>query len=99
MSTSVSEAAALECWFDEDNMWVRLADGRQLSVPLTYFPRLFHATPEQRSRVEMSGRGTGLHWPEIDEDISVQGLLEGRGDETRWGKAERAKLEAERDRV
>ena len=86
MSTSVTDAAAARAWCDEDNLWVALADGRQLAVPLAYFPRLLHATPEQRATVEMSGRGTGLHWPEIDEDISVEGLLHGGRDATGFGR-------------
>jgi hypothetical protein len=61
-------------------MFVDLADGRMISVPLAWFPRLLHATPEQRTRYEISTRG--LHWEEIDEDISVAGLLEGRADMT-----------------
>jgi hypothetical protein len=67
--------------FDEHAMWVELSDGRTLGVPLAWFPRLLHATPGQRARVELSR--TGLHWEEIDEDISVAGLLAGRGDTTR----------------
>jgi hypothetical protein len=67
--------------FDEDNMWVELTDGRTLGVPLAWFPRLLHATPAQRACVELSR--VGLHWDEIDEDISVAGLLAGRGDTTR----------------
>ena len=63
--------------FDEDNMWLNLADGRQLSVPLVYFPRLHQATKQQREKVEISGGGTGLHWDEIDEDISVPNLIVG----------------------
>ena len=62
---------------------LELTDGRQLSVPLAYFPRLLHATPEQRQKYEMSGGGTGIHWEEIDEDISVNGLLFGIGDRTK----------------
>ena len=83
MSTLASEAAALEIWFDSDNLWVALTDGRQLSIPLSFFPRLLNATGEQRLQFEMSGGGTGIHWPEIDEDISVQGLLLGIPDRTR----------------
>ena len=64
-------------------MWVVLADGRQLGVPLAYFPRLLNASVEQRQRYELSGGGTGIHWDELDEDISVQGLLMGVGDQTR----------------
>jgi hypothetical protein len=68
--------------FDHDMMWVDLADGRKLGVPLAYFPRLLKATPEQLSRYEMSGGGSGLHWDELDEDISVEYLLLGIGDRT-----------------
>lgn len=67
--------------FDEDSMWVELDDGRVLGVPLVWFPRLLHATPAQRENYELSRRG--LHWDELDEDISVAGLLAGRGDQTR----------------
>ena len=64
-------------WFDEDNLWVALTDGRQIAVPLAHFPRLCDASPEQRERYIISGGGTGLHWEELDEDISVPGLLAG----------------------
>ena len=67
--------------FDEDAMWVDLTDGRTLGVPLAWFPRLLQASPELRARVEVSR--TGLHWEEFDEDISIAGLLAGRGDMTR----------------
>ncbi len=82
MSTLTFEASAQKIWFDNENMWVHLSDGRQLAVPLTYFPRLLKATPGQREKVELSGGGTGLHWEEIDEDISVPGLLLGYKDRT-----------------
>lgn len=62
-------------------------DGRTLGVPSAWFPRLLYATPEQRELVEI-GR-MGLHWEELDEDISVAGLLAGRGDRTKWGRRER----------
>ena len=67
--------------FDEHTMWVDLSDGRTLGVPLAWFSRLLRATPGQRARVELSR--VGLHWEEIDEDISIAGLLAGRGDVTR----------------
>lgn len=70
--------------FDEDSFWVDLADGRTLGVPLAWFPRLFHATADQRAKVELSR--SGLHWDAIDEDISIAGLLAGRGDMTRAGR-------------
>ena len=83
MSTSVAEAQATRVWFDEENLWLELADGRSLSVPLTYFPRLLNATPDQRQKYIVSGGGTGLHWDGLDEDISVSALLLGIGDRTR----------------
>jgi hypothetical protein len=67
--------------FDEDAMWVDLTDGRTLGVPLAWFPRLLNATPAQREKVEMSS--SGLHWEELNEDISIAGLIAGRGDMTR----------------
>jgi hypothetical protein len=67
--------------FDEDSMWVDLSDGRRLGVPLAWFPKLLHASLAERERVTLSTRG--LHWEELDEDISVAGLLAGRGDQTR----------------
>lgn len=66
--------------FDGDRFWVDLSDGRTLGVPLSWFPVLEAATPEQRQRFYLSTRG--LHWEELDEDISVEGLLAGRGDMT-----------------
>ena len=66
--------------FDENTMWVDLTDGRTLGVPLAWFPRLLNASPAQRAKVEM--RRTGLHWEEVDEDISIAGLIAGRGDMT-----------------
>ena len=83
MSISETDATAESVWFDQDNLWVKLTDGRQLAVPLAYFPRLLHATPDQRGKYELSGGGTGLHWDALDEDISVPGLLRGFGDQTR----------------
>jgi hypothetical protein len=67
--------------FDEDSFWVELSDGRTLGVPLAWFPRLLRGTPEQRDAVSLSSRG--LHWDELDEDISIKGLLAGRSDQTR----------------
>jgi hypothetical protein len=64
--------------FDEHTMWVDLSDGRTLGVPLAWFPRLLRASPEERAKVELSR--VGLHWDDLDEDISIAGLLAGRGD-------------------
>jgi hypothetical protein len=62
-------------------MWVELDDGRTLGVPLAWFPRLLHGSPEQRREVSISPNG--LHWEDLDEDISIAGILAGRGDMTR----------------
>ena len=66
--------------FDDNSMWVELSDGRTLGVPYAWFPRLLNATPKQREAVEI-GR-FGLHWEDLDEDISIAGLLAGRSDQT-----------------
>jgi len=68
-------------------MWVELADGRQMGIPLAYFPRLLNATEAQRDKYVISGGGTGLHWDDLDEDISVQSLVMGIGDRTRSNDA------------
>ena len=78
--------------FDDASMWVELSDGRTLGVPLAWFPRLLFASPEQRERAEI-GR-MGLHWEDLDEDISIAGLLAGRGDQTQWGRRKRAEAAA-----
>ena len=83
MSTLVAEALAKQVRFDADTMWLDLTDGRQLGVPLAYFPRLLRATPGQRKKYLISGGGTGLHWDDLDEDISVPSLLMGIGDRSR----------------
>jgi hypothetical protein len=62
---------------DEDQLVVDLMDGRTIAVPLAWYPRLLAATAEQRQRVEISGGGYGLHWPDVDEDLSTDGLLRG----------------------
>ena len=73
--------------FDADSMWLELSDGRTLGVPLAWFPRLLDASPDQREAVELGG--LGLHWEALDEDISIEGLLAGRGDQTRSGRERR----------
>lgn len=61
----------------EDNLVVSLMDGRIISVPLTWYPRLLNASPKQRANWRISGGGYGIHWEEIDEDLSTEGLLRG----------------------
>lgn len=72
-TTALAQAVA----FDGITMYVQLTDGRTVSVPLLWFPRLLAARPEQRQQVEIGGGGRGLHWDELDEDLSVAGLLGG----------------------
>lgn len=78
-------ARAVSVRFDEDSFWVELEDGRTLGVPLAWFPRLMNGAPELREKYFISP--SGLHWEELDEDISIAGLLAGRGDQTRMGRA------------
>jgi len=66
---------------DDDCLWVDLEDGRTIGVPLAWFPRLLHATAEEREAFELSRRG--IHWDALDEDVSVDALLSGHGDMTR----------------
>ena len=69
--------AVLDVRITDDDLVVDLADGRTLSVPLAWFPRLLHATTEQRENWQIAGGGLGIHWPDIDEDLSTEGLLRG----------------------
>ncbi len=64
--------------FGDDDLIVELADGRTVTVPLAWFPRLFHATPAERANWRWIGGGIGMHWPELDEDIAVEDLMLGR---------------------
>lgn len=61
----------------EDTLTVDLIDGRTISVPITWYPRLLHATPDQRANWQISGGGYGIHWPDVDEDLNTEGLLRG----------------------
>ena len=61
----------------DDELIVELADGRTVSVPITWFPRLLHGKPTERANWRLIGRGEGVHWPDIDEDISAAGMLNG----------------------
>ncbi len=79
MSTSVTKTAAharvSQVWFDKDMIHVRLEDGREVSAPLEWFPTLRDATKAQRENWRLIGKGVGIRWEELDEDISVSGLL------------------------
>lgn len=72
------ESFAQSVDFTEDSMVVRLDDGRSVSVPLAWYPRLNAGTKSERENLELIGDGEGIHWPELDEDISVEGLIAGR---------------------
>ena len=82
MSTLVSEVRAVKVWFDDDNIWLGLEDGRQVSAPLAFYPRLLNATKAQRENYEFIGPGIGIHWQDLDEDLSVEGIVLGRQDRT-----------------
>jgi len=69
------DATAIDVMVTDDRLIVTLADGRELSTPLAWFPRLSEATDEQRRKWRLIGRGHGIHWPEVDEDISIASLL------------------------
>lgn len=69
------EALAIEVSFKDDSLCVVLTDGREISVPLEWFPRLLKANSRQRKKWRLIGGGVGIHWPEVDEDISVESLL------------------------
>ncbi len=75
MTTLNRAFLATDVYFDTERIHVRLSDGREISAPLDWFPRLRHATADQRRQWELIGRGVGIHWEAIDEDISVAGLL------------------------
>jgi hypothetical protein len=69
---------ALEVSLTDDTLSIDLSDGRSISVPIAWFPRLLHASEQERNNWRLIGRGQGIHWEDIDEDISVEGLLAGR---------------------
>ena len=77
-TTSVAPVYAQGVSVTEDTLTVELSDGRSLSVPLSWYPRLVHGTPAERSSWRMIGGGVGIHWPDLDEDLSVENLLAGR---------------------
>ena len=76
--TEIAVPAATNVMVTDDTLTVDLSDGRTISVPLAWYPRLVHATQEERAQWQLIGRGEGIHWPQIDDDISVEGLIAGR---------------------
>jgi Protein of unknown function (DUF2442) len=77
ISAKITDERVLDVRFDEHSLIVDLMDGRTISTPLAWYPRLANATAKQRARWEKSGGGYGIHWPDIDEDLSTEGLLRG----------------------
>ncbi len=78
MSTLTAEAKAQKVAVTDDALAVDLSDGRSISVPLAWFPRLLHGTEAERNNWRLVGDGEGVHWPDLDEDISVENLLAGK---------------------
>jgi hypothetical protein len=77
ISAKLTDERVLDVRFDEASLIVDLMDGRTISAPLAWYPRLLRATPDQRAHWEKAGAGYGVHWPDIDEDLSTEGLLRG----------------------
>lgn len=75
--TKVADERVLDARCDAHSLIVDLMDGRTISVPLAWYPRLLHASAEQRAYWELCGGGYGIHWPDLDEDLSTEGLLRG----------------------
>lgn len=99
MTTSIVELevpGAVRVTVTEDTLTADLMDGRTLSVPLAWYPRLLQATPDERDNLELHAAGRHIHWPDLDEDLSIEGLLAGRpsGESARsfqrWQEARRA---------
>jgi hypothetical protein len=76
-SAQIADERVAGVSFDAERLIVDLMDGRTISVPLAWYPRLHLATPEQRIRWEIAGGGYGIHWPDVDEDLSTEGMLRG----------------------
>ena len=98
-SAEVTLARVLNVSVTDDTLSVDLEDGRTVSVPIGWYPRLVHATAAERGNFEISGAGHGVHWPDLDEDIGVEGLLlgkrssEGPGSLERWLRQRKERLQ------
>lgn len=99
---TVADARAKSVGFEDERLTVELIDGRAISVPLAWYPRLTVATFEQRSRWEIVSGGCGIRWPDLDEDLSVEGLLRGApapGSRKGWAEAAIALAAAKDDHL
>jgi hypothetical protein len=77
ISVRVADERVSDVRFEDERLIVDLADGRTIAVPVSWYPRLADATPTQRANWEVAGAGYGIHWPDVDEDLSTEGLLRG----------------------
>ncbi len=77
-TTETTTVRAQDVTVTDEALTVELSDGRSMFVPLAWYPRLMHGTPEERSNWRLIGQGVGIHWPALDEDVSVDNLLAGR---------------------
>ena len=75
--TDIEPANAVKVEVDDESIKVELDDGRRISLPVSWYPRLFHGSQKERGNYRFIGNGSGIHWPDLEEDISVQGLLAG----------------------
>ena len=78
LAAEIQTVKGINVVISEDTLTVELADGRSLSVPIAWYPRLFHGSQQERENWELIGDGEGIHWPDLDEDVSVEGLILGR---------------------
>jgi hypothetical protein len=78
MNTSTNDIRGIELTLNDREIAVDLSDGRTIIVPLAWFPRLRHATPKERNNWRLIGKGKGIHWPDLDEDVSIHNLLVGQ---------------------
>src|SRR5260221_10596022 len=92
---SPMHSKATEVETSDDELTVSLADGRRISVPLAWFPRLLNATPKERAEFRLIGQGQGIHWPRIDEDVSIAGLLRGGGKARKATQEQQESLDVE----
>jgi hypothetical protein len=89
LAIEIEAPEAIDVLVGDDTLSVDLADGRTVAVPLAWFPRLLHGTPAERAAWRLNGRGEGIHWSALDEDISVKGLLAGRASQESQSSLER----------
>jgi hypothetical protein len=74
----IEEPIASKVAISEEELSVHLCDGRSINIPLSWYPRIFHGSPSERKNFVIEGGGHGIHWPELDEDISIEGMIAGR---------------------